>query len=80
MDRNNVVLYDPVTAALFLDGGWPIIICVIIAALFATYVHTKLDKLVARHGFWHRQLTKIAAAVFFGTLFVMHLANTKGWI
>jgi hypothetical protein len=91
-DRTNVVLYDPITAALFLDGGFIIFLAVMLAAAAGVGVYWLIDNYTDRYAripgtrglmqasFLRRHIGKISIAAGFGSLFLMHLANIKGWI
>lgn len=80
MDRNNVVVYDPITAALFLDGGYVIILALIVAALIGVGVYHQLEKRVKMYGFWYRHMGKLSIAVSVLSLYLMHLSSVRGWL
>jgi hypothetical protein len=92
MDRSNIVLYDPITAALFLDGGFIIVLAFMLAAGAGVGVYMLIDKYTDRYSripgtrglvmksFLRRHAGKISTAAGFASLWLMHLANVKGWL
>jgi uncharacterized membrane protein YgdD (TMEM256/DUF423 family) len=77
---NNIVIYTPIEKALFLDGGFMFVLAFIVAGALAAVVMAQIDKRVRRFSFLHNNMMWVGGAVFVGSLFLMHLANVKGWL
>jgi hypothetical protein len=91
--QHSVTVYTPIEAALFLNGGWAIVLAFIVAALVGAGVFSLIERytgcwqlrrrydrprtfkqMIARHN------GKISIATGMLTLYLIHLANVKGWL
>lgn len=77
---HNVVIYTPIEKALFLDGGLSIFLAVLIAGIVAGLVMGAIDKHVRRFTFVHNNTVWFGGAAFVASLYLIHLANVKGWL
>jgi uncharacterized membrane protein YgdD (TMEM256/DUF423 family) len=57
-----------------------IFLAVLVAGVLAAVVMGAIDKRERRFSFLHNNLMWVGGAVFVGSLFLMHLANIKGWL
>lgn len=92
----SVIIYrNPLEAAVWeslMNGGFIIVLAFILAALVGVGVYWLIDNYTDRYAripgtrglvqasFLRRHIGKISIAAGFGSLFLMHLANIKGWI
>ncbi len=80
MDVNRHVIYTPLEDILYNQGGLTIMLVIMLAAIPAIIVMVQIEKRASRFSKVREHNLWIGGGVFAATLFLIHLANIKGWI